>query len=80
MDLITTGIDIYHRPIMQHAVNDYLRRLESGESDDRFCDKFPNVELFTVTAEVALDGTVTEEDKQLTDMHKVLCTGYLWKS
>ena len=47
--------EIYHRPGVQHAVADYLSRLESGESGDKVCDEFPNAKLFKVTAEVAMD-------------------------
>ena len=32
--------DIYHRPGVQHAVIDYLSRLESRESGDGVQDKF----------------------------------------
>ena len=35
--------DIYHRPGVQHAVVDYLSRLEFGEAGDRLRDEFPDV-------------------------------------
>ena len=67
--------DIYHRPRAQHAVADYLSRLESGEPRDGVRDEFPDVELFKVTTELTTNSTVTEEDKWLTDMHQFLSTG-----
>ena len=67
--------DIYHRPGAQHAVADYLSRLESGEARDEVQDEFPDAELFRVTAELVTDSTVAEEDKWLTDMHQFLSTG-----
>ena len=67
--------DIFHRPSAQHAVADYLSRLESGEVGDGVRDKFPDAELFRITTEPATDATVAEEDKWLTDMHQFLSTG-----
>ena len=43
--------------------------LESEEAGDGIRDEFPDVELFRVAAESAIDVTVAEEDKWLTDMH-----------
>ena len=57
---------------VQHAVADYLSRLESNEAGDGVRDEFPDAELFRVTTEMATDATVVEEDKWLTDMHKFL--------
>mgnify|MGYP006982084761 FL=1 len=37
--------DIFHRPGVQHAVADYLSRLESGEAGDGVRDEFPDAEL-----------------------------------
>ena len=67
--------EIFHRPGIQHAVADYLSRLESGETGDGVPDEFPDAELFRVTAEMTTDGTVAEEDKWLTNMHQFLSTG-----
>ena len=67
--------EIFHRPGIQHAVADYLSRLDSGETGDGVPDEFPDAELFRVTAEKATDGTVAEEDKWLTNMHQFLSTG-----
>ena len=37
-----TEFDIYHRPGVQHAVVDYLSRLESREAGDGVQDEFPD--------------------------------------
>ena len=67
--------DIFHRPGVQHAVADYLSRLESGEAGDGVQDEFPDAELFRITTAPATDATVPEEDKWLTEMHQFLSTG-----
>ena len=36
---------IFHQPGVQHAVADYLSRLESGEAGDGVPDEFPDAEL-----------------------------------
>ena len=61
--------DIFHRPGVQHAVADYLSRLESGEVGNGVQDEFPDTELFRITTEPATDATVADEDKWLTEMH-----------
>ena len=66
---------IFHRPGIQHAVADYLSRLDSGETRDGVPDEFPDEELFRVTTKKATDGTVAEDDKWLTNMHQFLSTG-----
>ena len=66
---------IFHRPRIQHAVADYLSRLDSGETGDGVPYEFPDAELFKVTTETTRDGTVAEEDKWLTNMHQFLSTG-----
>ena len=38
-------------------------------------DEFSDVELFRITTELAIESTVAEEDKWLTDMHQFLSTG-----
>ena len=60
---------------MQHAVADYLSRLESGEAGDGVRDEFPDAELFRITTKPATDSTVAKEDRWLTDMHRFLSTG-----
>ena len=62
--------DIFHRLGVQHAVANYLSRLESGEAGDSVQDEFLNAELFQITTEPEVDSTVAEEDKWLTDMHQ----------
>ena len=67
--------DIFHRLGVQHAVADYLSRLESGESGDGVQDKFPDAELFQITTEPASDATIADKDQWLTEMHQFLSTG-----
>ena len=45
--------NILHRPGVQHAIADYLGRLESGEEGTRVKDDFPNAQLFQVDIVVA---------------------------
>ena len=66
--------EIFHRPNTQHAVANYLSRLDSDETGDDVPDEFSDAELFRVTTEMTTDGTVTEEDKWLTNMHQFLST------
>ena len=54
---------------------DYLSWLESEEAGDGIRDEFPDVELFKVAAELAIDIIVAEEDNWLTDMHQFLSIG-----
>ena len=61
--------NIFHRPGVQHAVSDYLSRLESDEEGDGVRDEFPEAELFRITTEPTTYSTVVEEDKWLIDMH-----------
>jgi hypothetical protein len=44
-------LDIVQRPGAQHAVADYLSRLESGEAPVGVADDFPDAGLMTVTPE-----------------------------
>jgi hypothetical protein len=64
--------DIVHRPRAQHAVADYLSRLESGEAPARVADNFPDAGIMTVTPEV---GPRDDSDKWLTDMIYFLSHG-----
>jgi hypothetical protein len=43
--------DIVHRPGVQHAVADYLSRLESGEAPTGVADDFPDATVLAVTPE-----------------------------
>ena len=60
--------EIYHRLGVQHAVANYLSRLEFGEAGDEVRDEFLDVELFKITAETVVEETVAGENKWLTDM------------
>jgi ABC-type sulfate transport system substrate-binding protein len=45
--------DIVHRPRAQHAVADFLSRLESGEAPAGVADDFPDAEIMTATPKAA---------------------------
>ena len=62
---------IYHRPGVQHAVTDYLSRLELGEPADSTYDDLPNADLFSLTPAPTLDEN---EDKWIRDMTHFLST------
>jgi hypothetical protein len=62
--------DIVHRPGAQHAVADYLSRLESGEAPAEVADNFPDAGIMTVTPEA---GPRDDPDKWLTDIIYFLC-------
>jgi hypothetical protein len=64
--------DIVHRPGAQHAVADYLSRLESGEAPAGVADDFPDAGIMTVTPEA---GPTEDPDKWLTDMMYFLSHG-----
>jgi hypothetical protein len=66
------GFDIVHRPGAQHAVADYLSRLESGEALTGVADDFPDAGIMTVTPEA---GPTDDPDKWLTDMIYFLSHG-----
>ena len=71
---------IYHRSGVQHAVADYLSRLESEEARDGVRYEFPDAKLFKVTMETTVDEIVAGKDKWLTDMYPFLSSGLPWKS
>ena len=64
--------DVYYRPGVQHAVADYLSRLQSSEAGDVVRDEFLDADLFKVTVEMAVDEIVVGEDKWLMDMNQFL--------
>jgi hypothetical protein len=64
--------DIVHRPGAQHAVADYLSRLESGEAPAGVADDFPDAGIMTVTPEA---GPTDDPDKWLVDMIYFLSHG-----
>jgi hypothetical protein len=64
--------DIVHRPGAQHAVADYLSRMESGEAPTGVADDFPDGGVVTVTPET---GLWDDPDKWLTDIIYFLSHG-----
>ena len=64
--------DIVHRPGAQHAVADYLSRLESGEEPTGVKDDFPDGGVLRITAE---PGEEEDPDKWIVDMEFFLSNG-----
>ena len=64
--------DIVHRPGAQHAVADYLSRLESGEAPTGVKDDFPDGGVLKITAE---PGEEEDPDKWIVDMEFFLSNG-----
>jgi hypothetical protein len=64
--------DIVHRPGAQHAVADYLSRMESGEAPAGVADDFPDAGIMTVTPEA---GPTDDPDKWMTDIIYLLSHG-----
>ena len=62
---------IHHRTGVQHAVADYLSRLESGEPANSTYDDLPDVNLFNLTTTTTSDKN---EDKWIRDMTHFLNT------
>ena len=62
---------IYHRPGVQHAVADYLSRLESREPADSRYDDLPDAGLFSVTTTPTPDE---DEDEWINEMTHFLST------
>ena len=63
---------IYHRPGVQHAVTDYLSRLESGELADSTYNDLPDTGLFSLTTAPTPDEN---EDEWISKMTHFLITG-----
>ena len=61
---------IQHRPGVQHAVADYLSRLESGEPAESTYDDLPDAGLFSLTT-----MPDDNEDEWITEMTHFLSTG-----
>ena len=61
---------IQHRPGVQHAVADYLSRLESGEPAETTYDDLPDANLFHMTT-----TPDDNEDGWIMDMTYFLSTG-----
>ena len=64
--------DIVHRPGAQHAVADYLSRLESGKEPSGVKDDFPDGGVLKITAE---PGEEEDPDKWIVDMEFFLSNG-----
>ena len=66
------NFQIYYRLRVQHAIADYLSRLESGEPTDSTHDDLPDVGLFNVTTTLTPNE---HEDEWITKMTHFLSTG-----
>ena len=64
--------DIHHRPGVQHAVADYLSRLETGDPPTQDYGDFPNAALFTIND---TDIEPQPNDTWITEMSHFLTTG-----
>ena len=67
--------DIIHRPGAQHAIADYLSRLESGEEAVGVKDDFPDTQLFRVETVKAQEMNEEKEDEWISEMTIFLSTG-----
>ena len=63
---------IHHRPRVQHAVADYLSRLESEEPAETVYDNLPDVDIFGINLTIQ---HVESEDGWIDDMVHFLSTG-----
>ena len=60
---------------MQHAIADYLSRLDSGEDGTRVKDDFPDAQLFRVETVQSQDMNEDMEDNWIIEMTIFLTTG-----
>ena len=67
--------DILHRPGVQHAIADYLSRLDSGEEGTGVKDDFPDAHLFWVETVQSQEMNEDMEDSWITEMTIFLTTG-----
>ena len=67
--------DIQHRPGTQHAVADYLSRLENGAEAVKGDDDFPDGAILHIEAEDPEWKHTSHEDKWLIEMSTFLSTG-----
>ena len=67
---ITPGIQvcIIHQLGVQHAIADYLSRLESGDQGIGVRDDFPNAQLFWVEADNTIEVNDDTTDSWITEM------------
>ena len=64
--------NIHHRPSVQHAVADYLSRLESGKPTETIYDDLPDANLFSIDATTP---PIESEDEWINDTFHFLSTG-----
>ena len=69
--------DILHRPWVQHAIADYLSRLESGEEGTGVKDDFHNAQLFRVDTIATTEMGEHTTDAWITKMTIFLSIGLL---
>ena len=77
MDTITRqefGFDIVHQPGVQHAVADYLSRLEIGEPGIVVQDDFPDAQLFRIEVNITAKVNDDTTDSWITEMTIFLST------
>ena len=67
--------DIQHRPGTQHAIADYLNRIENGADAVDDDDDFPDGAILHIEAEDLVQPNAPHEDKWLTEMSTFLSTG-----
>ena len=67
--------DIHHRPGTQHAVVDYLSRLENGVDAVKDDDDFPDGAILHIAAQDPKGGYTSHEDKWLIEMSTFLSIG-----
>ena len=67
--------DILHRPWVQHAIADYLSRLESGEEGTGVKDDFPDAQLFQVDIVESMEIDEEKVDSWITEITIFLSTG-----
>ena len=67
--------DIQHWPGMQHAVADYLSRIENGANTVNGDDDFPDGAILHIEAEDPEGKHISHEDKCLIEMSTFLSTG-----
>ena len=66
--------NILHRPRVQHAIVDYLNRLESGEDRTGVKDDFPDAQIFWVNTVATTEMGEDMADAWITKMRFFLST------
>ena len=67
--------DILHQPRVEHAIANYLSRLESGEEGIEVKDDFPDAQFFWVDIVPATEMGKDKTDAWITEMTIFLSTG-----